>query len=106
MAHSLNNKPHYLEIRERMKKDPDNYLWDKLKWNDEDLAFYNSGQSKPSEIKKADFSKRPVSKPFKKVMRMSDGFIYNSVNECIAGEPLGKKAIHKRLNEGIEYKRL
>lgn len=108
MANLSNNKPHYLEIRERMKKDPENYLWDKLKWNDEDLAFYHSGQSKPKPITNRvnNFTNRVIKYATTKVMRLSDGFIYNSVNECIAGEKLSKSTIMRGLDKGIDYKRL
>lgn len=98
MGHSLNNKPHYLEIRERMKKDPDNYLWDKLKWSDEDLAFYN--KSKTIEVKK-----RKV-KSGLKVMRVSDGKIYDSVKLCREDNGFYSDQMIDKLNNGIEYKRL
>jgi tryptophan synthase alpha subunit len=89
-----------------MKKDPNNYLWDKLQWSEEDLAFYHSGKSKPRVLPTNILPKNTGEKLFKKVMRMSDGFIYNSVNECIAGEKLSKSTIMRGLNKGIDYKRL
>lgn len=98
MANSLNNRPHYLEIRERMKKDPNNYLWDKLKWNDEDLSFYNKG--KTIEVKK-----RKV-KSGLKVMRVSDGKIYDSVKLCRDDNGFYSDQMIDKLNNGIEFKRL
>lgn len=106
MAHLSNNRPHYTELRERMKKDPNNYLWDKLQWSEEDLAFYHSGQSRDKEIVKEKIKKVRGEEKFKKVMRLSDGFIYNSVNECVSGEKLSRSTIMRSLRVGIDYKRL
>ena len=103
---SMNNRPHYTELRERMKKDPNNYLWDKLQWSEEDLAFYHSGQSREKEVVKEKPKKVRGEEKFKKVMRLSDGFIYKSVNATIEGEKLSKATILRRLNKGIDYKRL
>jgi hypothetical protein len=89
-----------------MKKDPNNYLWDKLQWSDEDLAFYHSGKTKPKFMPVNNFKNRVIKYATTKVIRLSDGFIYNSVNECIAGEKLSKSTIMRALDKGIDYKRL
>jgi hypothetical protein len=87
-------KPKPNIIREKMIKYPDCYLWDKSVWTKEDNLYFNQRLNIPENRFKI------------KVIRLSDGFIYESVKECLNQNNFCKKTMYKKLNNEIEFKRL
>jgi aminopeptidase C len=94
-------KPNPNLIREKMIKHPDCYLWDKSIWTEEDNFFFRQLlESDDLKIKK-----RKV-KSGLKVMRISDGKIYDSVKLCRDENGFYSDQMIEKLNNGIEFKRL
>jgi hypothetical protein len=88
-------------IREKMIKHPDCYLWDKSVWSKEDKDYFE----KLKYVKLLEVKKRKVKSGIK-VMRISDGKIYDSVKLCRDDNGFYSDQMIEKLNNGIEFKRL
>ena len=93
------------EIRELMRKHPNLDIWDKdfKSWNSEDLKEFEDAKlgiisDKISLIDARSFRT--------KVVRISDGKIYQSVSECIREHGFYRDEMYKMLKEGIVFKRI
>ncbi len=92
-------------IRVQMKKHPNSSLWnkDRNKWTkDDDKEFerLESGKSLKPSGKSRIYGGSPV-----KVIRISDGYIYKSVRECMNQNGYHTKGIQQMLNTETKYKR-
>jgi hypothetical protein len=96
-----NMKPNPSTIREKMIKYPDCYLWDKSVWSIEDKDYFQ----KLKDVNLLEVKKRKV-KSGLKVMRISDGKIYDSVKLCRDENGFYSDQMIEKLNNGIEFKRL
>lgn len=94
-------KPNYNLIHEKMIKHPDCYLWDKSVWSKEDNLYFE----KLSNVNILEVKKRKV-KSGLKVMRISDGKIYDSVKLCRDDNGFYSDQMIEKLNNGIAFKRL
>jgi hypothetical protein len=94
-------KPNPKLIREKMIKHPDCYLWDKSIWSKEDKDYFE----KLSNVNLLEVKKRKV-KSGLKVIRISDGKIYESVKLCRDENGFYSDQMIEKLNNGIEFKRL
>ncbi len=102
MAQAGNDmKPNPKKIREKMIKYPDCYLWDKSVWSREDKDCFE----KLLDINLLEVKKRKV-KSGLKVMRISDGKIYDSVKLCRDENGFYSDQMIEKLNNEIEFKRL
>lgn len=84
-------------IRQAMIKNPHHRLWDKplSKWTEKEKEEFDNLQSKP---------KPNWAVNSKKVIRISDGFIYPSISECKRQNGLCKVIMYRKLKEGTEFK--
>lgn len=80
-------------IRAKMIKYPKVYLWDKSNWTKEDLL----------KFKKLNI---PTNRFKIKVLRVSDGFIYESIKKCMLENNFCKKTMFKKLKIGDEFQRV
>lgn len=85
-------------LRQAMIKNPHHNLWNKPlnKWSEEDRKTFYSLEQKTAPNWKAVNSK--------KVIRVCDGKIYNSISECRRENGLCKVIMDRKLKAGLEYK--
>ena len=87
-------------LRQAMIKNPHHSLWDKPlnKWTDEDRKSFQN-----LEVKK---KRNWTAVNSVKVVRVSDGFIYDSISECKRQNGFCKIIMDRKLKAGIEFKKL
>lgn len=93
-------------IRTQMIKHPLHELWNKSrnKWSDKDRADFNELEKGVIEVKEKQKPNRIYTTT--KVLRTSDGMIFNSVTECIKLNGFHTVEMQRLLNENIEFKRI
>ena len=77
-----------------MIKYPKCYLWNKSIWNNKDLLYFKQRLNIPDNKFKI------------KVIRVIDGFIYESIKLCMLKNKICKKTMYKKLKLEIEYRRI
>lgn len=77
-----------------MIKYPKVYLWDKSNWTKEDILFFKQRLNIPTNRFKI------------KVLRVRDGFVYESIKKCMLNNKFCKKTMFKKLKIGDEFKRV
>lgn len=89
-----------LLIREAMIKNPHHTLWDKplSKWTEIDKQTFQNLEQKKKRNWKAVNSR--------KVIRISDGTIYDSISDCRRKNNLCKVIMDRKLKQGTEFKPL
>lgn len=93
------------ELSKAIQKCPSHKLWDKLlkNWTDEDKKdFYNILNDSANII---EVKKRKV-KSGLKVMRISDGKIYDSVKLCREDNGFYNDQMREKFKLGIEFKKI
>jgi hypothetical protein len=88
----------------QIRKHWDFYLWDKdfNKWTDKDREdFYKleASETKPVTIEKV---KRHTTKP-KKIQRILDGKIYNSLHECMRDNNITGTVLYGYISTNLYY---
>lgn len=93
------------DLTAAMRKVPSHKLWDKLlaDWDKKDYLEFEKILN--SDVEKPDKKKR-VAVNSMKVIRISDGFIYNSIEYCRLENRLNKTKMREKLSEGNEFKKL
>lgn len=89
-----------IELRQAMIKNPHHRLWDKplSKWTEQEKQeFHNLDKKKKPNWKAVNSVK---------VVRVSDGVQYDSISDCRRKNNLCKVMIYRKLDEGIEFKRV
>ena len=79
-------------LRSKMIKYPKCYLWNKSIWSNKDLLFFKQRLNIPDNKFKI------------KVIRVIDGFIYESIKLCMLENKICKKTMYKKLKLEKEYK--
>lgn len=93
------------DLTKAMRKVPSHKLWDKLlkNWDKKDYLEFekilNSDIDNPNK-------KKRLAVNAMKVIRVSDGFIYNSIEECRIENRFHKTKMREKLSEGNEFKKL
>ena len=84
-------------IREAMIKNPHHSLWDKPlnRWSEIDKQTFQNLEQKSKRNWKAVNSK--------KVIRVSDGTIYDSISDCRRKNNLCKVIMDRKLKLGVEF---
>ena len=77
-----------------MIKYPKCYLWNKSIWNKTDLLYFKQRLNIPDNKFKI------------KVLRVIDGFIYESIKICMLENKICKKTMYKKLKLETEYRRI
>jgi hypothetical protein len=93
------------ELRKAMRKSPSLKLWDKTlkSWTNEDYTNFQKVLNSDVEILE---SKKRKVKSGLKVMRISDGKIYDSVKSCRGENGFYSDQMTAKLKLGIEFKRI
>lgn len=93
------------DLTKAMRKLPSHKLWDKLLADWERKDYLEFEKILNSDVEKPDKKKR-VAVNAMKVIRVSDGFIYNSIEECRLLNEFHKTQMRQKLNEGNEFKKV
>lgn len=98
------------QVMSILRKYPNSPLWNYVvsKWTPEQISIFNNlknGKLTIETKKEVILKNKKIAKNAVKIIRISDGKIYNSISECKENEGLHDVAIRTKLKEGIEFKR-
>lgn len=93
------------DLTKAIRKVPSHKLWDKTLKNWDRKDYLEFEKILNSDIEKPNKNKR-VAVNSMKVIRVSDGFIYNSIEECRLANRLNKTKMREKLSEGNEFKKV
>lgn len=97
-------------IRLTMIKFPLSDLWNKNlnKWDLQDKKRFNDMFVSKVEINQIKSVKKSSRKVYNcvKILRVSDGVIYNSISECEKLNGFHNVQMRKKISDGIEFKRI
>ena len=96
------------KLRKAMSLNPDHRLWNKdlNKWDDNDKKLFEKlciSKERPIKILKKPHEKKVFRR---KVIRLSDGKIYNSIQQCRLENGFYNTEMYNLLKEETKYKKL
>jgi len=94
------------EVMPTLRKFPQHPLWNYQvsKWTPEQIKEFEKLRDGKEKVVKRKMNRTSVNSV--KIIRVSDGFIYNSISECEKLNGFHNVEMRKKIKLGIEFKRL
>jgi len=94
------------EVMPTLRKFPQHSLWNYQvsKWTAEQIKEFENLRDGKEKVVKRKMNRIAVNSV--KIIRVSDGFVYNSISECEKLNGFHNVEMRNKIEEGIEFKRL